>query len=49
MTLGAPEWGKFDFVIDADKINQQLTSNLILFEISAKHGAQQYKLSIPLN
>ncbi len=46
---GAPEWGKFDFVIDADKINHQLTSNLILFEISAKDGSQQYKLSIPLN
>jgi hypothetical protein len=44
---GAPEWGKFDFTIDApETMNTSLT--LILYETSAKDGSRQYELVIPL-
>ena len=45
---GAPEWGKFDFVIDVQKKRETSTLTLILFESSAKDGSRQYELSIPL-
>jgi len=45
---GAPEWGKFDFIIEIFKKNDNSTLNIILFEISAKDGSRQYELPIPL-
>ena len=45
---GAPEWGKFDFIIDNPKKNDYATLTIILFEISAKDGSRQYELPIPL-
>lgn len=44
---GAPEWGKFDFTVSAEKPeNGSLT--LLLFETSAKDGSRQHELPIPL-
>ncbi|CAM4015389.1 Gmad2 immunoglobulin-like domain-containing protein [Gillisia hiemivivida] len=45
---GAPEWGRFDFTIEAHKKRENSTLNIILFEISAKDGSRQYELHIPL-
>mgnify|MGYP002795133947 CR=1 FL=1 len=45
---GAPEWGKFDFTIEAHKKRDNSTLNIVLFEISAKDGSRQYELQIPL-
>lgn len=45
---GAPEWGKFDFTIDAVKNRENSTLTLILFEISAKDGSRQHELTIVL-
>jgi hypothetical protein len=45
---GAPEWGKFDFIIEAEKKDANSTLHLVLFEISAKDGSRQYELSMPL-
>lgn len=45
---GAPEWGKFDFTIDAQKEEANSTLTLILFEVSAKDGSRQYELPIAL-
>ena len=46
---GAPEWGKFDFTIDAPQKRDNSTLTLVLFEISAKDGSRQHELPIPLN
>lgn len=46
---GAPEWGKFDFIIDVQKKRENSTLTLIIFESSAKDGSRQYELSIPLH
>jgi hypothetical protein len=45
---GAPDWGKFKFIIHAPKkrINSMIT--LILFEISAMDGSRQHELPIVL-
>ena len=45
---GAPEWGKFDFTVDAEKKDSYSTLHLILFEASAKDGSRQYELPILL-
>ncbi|HMK03461.1 MAG TPA: Gmad2 immunoglobulin-like domain-containing protein [Ferruginibacter sp.] len=45
---GAPEWGKFDFIIHAPKKRAQSTLTLILFESSAKDGSRQHELPIML-
>ena len=45
---GAPEWGKFEFIIQAQKKRKNSTLTLILFETSAKDGSRQYELSIAL-
>lgn len=45
---GAPEWGKFRFVINPEKEQQNSTLTLILFEASAKDGSRQYELPIAL-
>lgn len=45
---GAPEWGKFDFTIDAPTKEENATLTLILFEVSAKDGSRQYELPIAL-
>lgn len=45
---GAPEWGHFDFTVDAVKQNENSTLHLILFESSAKDGSRQHELPIKL-
>lgn len=45
---GAPEWGKFDFIVDVAKKRENSTLTLILFEISAKDGSPQHQLPIVL-
>ncbi|WP_293895035.1 Gmad2 immunoglobulin-like domain-containing protein [Flavobacterium sp.] len=46
---GAPEWGNFDFTIEASKKEENSTLTLILFEASAKDGSRQYELPIALD
>ena len=43
---GGPEWGNFDFTFEVEKADENSTLTLILFEISAKDGNQQYQLPI---
>lgn len=45
---GAPEWGNFNFIVDAKKKEPNTTLHLVLFETSAKDGSRQYSLPIPL-
>jgi hypothetical protein len=45
---GAPEWGNFSFVVNAQKIRPNSTLHLVLYETSAKDGSRQYELPIPL-
>ena len=45
---GAPEWGKFEFVINVTKKRENSTLTLILFESSPKDGSRQHELSITL-
>jgi len=45
---GAPEWGNFDFEVQAMKKRPNSTLHLIIFETSAKDGSRQYELPIPL-
>jgi len=45
---GAPEWGKFDFLVDVAKDRENSTLTLILFEVSAKDGSRQHELPIVL-
>lgn len=47
-TIGAPEWGDFDFTFEAKKAKQNSSMTLILFEESAKDGSQLYTLPISL-
>lgn len=46
-SAGAPEWGKFDFVIEVNA-PPNTAPHLLLFENSAKDGSRQYELPIPL-
>lgn len=43
---GAPEWGKFDFIVDVAKNKKNSNLTLIIFEISAKDGSRQHELPI---
>jgi len=45
---GAPEWGKFEFTVEARKQRANSTLTLVLFEISAKDGSRQHELPITL-
>jgi len=45
---GAPEWGAFDFQVQAIKKQANSTLHLVLFETSAKDGSRQHELAIPL-
>lgn len=45
---GAPEWGKFNFIVDVNKNRENSTLTLILFEISAEDGTRQHELPIVL-
>ena len=47
-TIGAPEWGDFDFTFEAKKAEQNSSMTLVLFEESAKDGSQLYTLPISL-
>ena len=47
-SIGAPEWGDFDFTFEAKKAEQNSALTLILFQESAKDGSQQYTLPISL-
>jgi hypothetical protein len=46
---GAPEWGIFDFTVEAKKVRPNSTLHLILFETSAKDGSRQYELPVLLH
>jgi immunoglobulin-like protein involved in spore germination len=45
---GAPEWGNFDFTVEAIKKRANSTLHLVLFETSAKDGSRQYELALLL-
>ena len=45
---GAPEWGKFSFVVNVEKDRSNSTLNLIIYEASAKDGSRQHELFYPL-
>ena len=45
---GAPEWGKFKFIVRAQKQRTNSTLTLILFETSAMDGSRQYELPVML-
>ena len=45
---GAPEWGKFKFIVHAKKQRTNSTLTLILFETSAMDGSRQYELPVML-
>lgn len=45
---GAPEWGKFDFTVNARKERENSTLHLVLFETSMKDGSRQHELMVPL-
>lgn len=45
---GAPEWGKFEFIIDVQKKRENSTLTLVLFESSAMDGSRQYELPVVL-
>lgn len=45
---GAPEWGNFDFIVEASKKRPNSTLHLILFESSAKDGSRQHELPLLL-
>ena len=47
-TIGAPDWGKFDFTFKIKKAEDIEVLNLILYEISAKDGNQTHVLLVPL-
>lgn len=47
-TMGAPEWGNFDFTLPVKKADENSSLNLILFEESAKDGSHQHELMISL-
>ena len=47
-TIGAPDWGDFDFTFEAKNAEQNSALTLILFEESAKDGSQLYTLPISL-
>ncbi|HEY0750986.1 MAG TPA: Gmad2 immunoglobulin-like domain-containing protein [Chitinophagaceae bacterium] len=45
---GAPEWGNFDFTVEAVKKRPNSTLHLVIYEVSAKDGSRQYELPIKL-
>jgi hypothetical protein len=45
---GAPEWGKFDFTIQAKKKRPNSSLTIVLFETSAMDGSRQHELPIAL-
>lgn len=47
-SIGAPDWGKFDFTFEIKKAEDIEVLNLILYEISAKDGNQTHVLLVPL-
>ena len=47
-TIGAPEWGDFEFTFEAKKAEENSALTLILFEESAKDGTQLHSLAISL-
>lgn len=47
-SMGAPEWGEFDFTFEIKDANKIEVLNLMLFEISMKDGNQTNLLLIPL-
>ena len=46
---GAPEWGKFKFIVHAQKKRVNSTLLLVLFESSPMDGSRQHELLITLN
>lgn len=45
---GAPEWGSFDFTVNAEKERENSTLLLVLYEGSPKDGSRQHELPVPL-
>lgn len=45
---GAPDWGKFDFIIQVQKNREHSTLTLVLFESSPEDGSRQHELPITL-
>ena len=45
---GAPEWGRFEFTVTAEKERENSTLVLILYEASAKDGSHQHELPLML-
>ena len=45
---GAPEWGKFKFIVEVEKQRPNSSLTLVLFESSAKDGTRQYELPLVL-
>lgn len=47
-SMGAPEWGSFEFTVEVEKARPNSTLMLILFEESAKDGSRQHELPVRL-
>jgi hypothetical protein len=47
-SAGAPEWGKFEFTVTAEKERENSTLHLILYEASARDGSRQHELPLLL-
>jgi hypothetical protein len=47
-SAGAPEWGEFRFMVDAQKKKPNSTLHLIIFEASPKDGSRQFQMPILL-
>lgn len=47
-TMGAPEWGKFDFTFEIKKLEEIAVLNLVLYEVSAEDGSHIHTLLVPL-
>lgn len=47
-SMGAPEWGQFEFIFQIEKASEIKVLNLLLYEISAQDGNQTHVLLIPL-
>ena len=46
---GAPEWGRFEFIVDVKKQRENSTLMLVLFETNAEDGSRWHELPIKLD
>lgn len=47
-TVGAPEWGEFEFTIKLDE-ERNYSGRVVIYEESAKDGSRLHELLIPVN